>query len=103
MVINVGSKLDYQRARALEGKMSCREISRLTGVPKTTVWRWLRRKKPPRQTTEPITLDELGLQRGDGKRCNRCGDPMYLKTYSGLCVVCEIAELAKQGRVKIDG
>lgn len=97
------SRQDYERARALEGKMSCRGVARLVGVSYTTVWRWWRRKEPPRQATIPITLDELGLIRCDGKLCRRCGEPMRVKTAIGICVECETLELAKQGRVKIDG
>jgi hypothetical protein len=104
MIQIVGSsRMDYDKARELEGKMTCRAVARLIGVSKTTVWRWWKRSEPPRQLTIPITLDELGLSRCDGKLCRRCGEPMRIKTAIGICLECETAELAKQGRVKIDG
>jgi len=104
MVANVGSnRQDYERARALEGKMSCGEISRLVGVSKTTVWNWFRRKTPPRQVTKPITLEDLGISKCDGKLCRRCGLPMKLKTFVGLCLECRTVELIREGAVKCDG
>lgn len=104
MVINVGStRMDYDKARELEGKMTSRAVARLIGVHHSTIARWWKRLKPPRQIEETVTLDDLGLQRCNGKLCRRCGDPMRIKTGSGLCTECGIAELAKQGRVKIDG
>lgn len=104
MVANVGSnRQDYERVRALEGKMSCRGVARLVGVSYTTVWRWWRRKEPPRQVVESIKVEELGISKCDGKLCRRCGLPMMLKTAVGLCLECRTAELIREGSVKCDG
>lgn len=104
MVANVGSnRQDYERARALEGKMSCRAASRIVGVPYKTIWNWWKRKEPPRQVMESVTIEDLGISKCDGKLCRRCGRPMMLKTAVGLCLECRTAELVKQGAVKCDG
>lgn len=102
MIAIVGNKQDYERARALEGQMSCRAAARVVGVSYVTVWRWWRRKEPPRQTSDPITVDDLGVSKCDGKLCRRCGFPMDLKTFVGLCLECRVKELIKDGSVKCD-
>lgn len=98
MVAHVHSK--FEQAKKLM-HLPLRRAAEIVGVSHCTIWKWRQRKKPPRQAAPRVSIADLGLSRCDGRKCNRCGHEMWVMAMTGLCVECEVLQLAKLGTVEI--
>lgn len=92
----------FEKLKELNG-LSQRAAAKRLGVGKSTVGRWRKKKRPPREKRKKVTIDSLGLQKNRNKYAPRCGCEAALITLDGYCPECKLMELAKQGQVVIDG
>jgi hypothetical protein len=90
----------FEQAKKL-AHLSIRQAAEIVGVHHSTVLRWRKRTDPPRQAAPALTIDSLRLSRGNGRRCPRCGDHMWLMAVTGVCVECEIMQQVKLGNVAV--
>ena len=76
------------------------EVARLTGWSKHRVW-YVKEGRTHEKTSLPV--NELNLVKPSipGKLCRRCGEPPRIFTKGGLCIECELFDLAKIGLVVI--
>lgn len=75
-------------------------IEKLTGWSKQRIWN-VQNGKSHETTSLPINELELRKPSSSGVKCRRCLEPARIFCKSGLCVQCELFELAKVGMVVI--
>ena len=90
------------RIRELTSKgYTLKDIEKLTGWSSQRVWNVQNGVRHKRVT---MSLNDLKMKKpsSSGILCRRCGEPGRIFCESGLCVQCELFELAKVGICIID-
>lgn len=76
------------------------KVAELTGWTKHRLW-YIKEGRVHNKTSLPLNELDLRKPRTTNICCRRCGEPPRIFAKSGLCIECELFELAKLGLVVI--
>ncbi len=91
-----------QRIREMVKQYGVNETSRRVNRSRQNVSDISRGVRYRKVGLEQITVEQLGIRKGSGKNCRKCGNPCWLVISKVIvCVECYLLELERLGIIKI--
>lgn len=95
--------LEVERIRELIKTHGVCKTARMTGRAKSTISRIKNGTRHSLTVKKDLTVDSLKLRKlPELKLCRRCGDGRRIFSQTGVCIECELIDLARRGLLSFE-